>query len=116
MLKSLHLRECLDDLTYYADKGPKRQKMNRYREDLIESLASIVEFDGLETTQDPSPRSSLTLTMYNSQKGVFVQRMLAERVVPLIDDILRLFDTDTRAQSEEYMREYYPSEVMVTKS
>eukprot|EP00537_Pseudo-nitzschia_pungens_P010240 CAMPEP_0172386000 /NCGR_PEP_ID=MMETSP1061-20121228/3606_1 /TAXON_ID=37318 /ORGANISM="Pseudo-nitzschia pungens, Strain cf. pungens" /LENGTH=291 /DNA_ID=CAMNT_0013115223 /DNA_START=52 /DNA_END=927 /DNA_ORIENTATION=- len=133
MLKGLHIRECLDDLTYYYyidnknnknknknnnNKGSKKrtQTMDRYREDLIESLASIVEFDGLETTQDPSPRSSLTLTMYNPQKGLFVQRMLAERIVPLIDDIVSLFDPDTRAQSEYYMREYYPSEVMVKKS
>lgn len=116
MLKGLHIRECLEDLTYYVDKGSKRRQMNQYKEDLIESLASIVEFDGLETTQDPSPRSSLTLTMYNSQKSIFVQRMLAERIVPLIGDIFRLFDPDTRAQSESYLREYYPSEIMVTKS
>ena len=50
MLKGLHLRECLDDLTYYADKSSKKQ-MDQYKDDLIESIASIVEFDGLETTK-----------------------------------------------------------------
>ena len=115
MLKSLHIRDCLEDLTYYVDRSSRRQ-MNQYKEDLIESLASIVEFDGLETTQDNSPRSSLTLTMYNSQKSIFVQRMLAERIVPLIGDIVRLFDPDARAQTEYYMKEYYPSEIISTKS
>ncbi|VEU34529.1 unnamed protein product [Pseudo-nitzschia multistriata] len=115
MLKGLHVRECLDDLVYYVGKGAKRKQMDTYREDLIEALASIVEFDGLETTQDDSPRSSLTLSMYNAQKSLFVQRMLAERIVPLVDDILRLFDPDTRAQSEYYMREYYPSEAIARK-
>jgi len=110
MLKGLHLRECLDDLTYYADKSSKRQ-MNQYREDLIESIASIVEFDGLETTQDDSPRSSLTLSMYNSQKSIFVQRMLGERIVPLTNDILRIFGPDTRQEIEAIMKEFYPSEM-----
>jgi len=113
MLKSLQLRECLDDLTYYVDRSSKR-KMDQYKEDLIESLASIVEFDGLETTQDDSPRSSLTLNMYNSQKSAYVQRMLGERIVPLTDDILRLFGPETRVQTESYMREFYPSEIKTT--
>ncbi len=115
MLKGLHLRECLDDLTFYADKSSKRQ-MAQYKDDLIESIASIVEFDGLETTQDDSPRSSLTLSMYNSQKSIFVQRMLGERIVPLTNDILRLFGSEARAQTEFYMREFYPSEMKVTQS
>jgi len=113
MLKSLQLRECLDDLTYYVDRSSKR-KMDQYKEDLIESLASIVEFDGLETTQDDSPRSSLTLNMYNSQKSMYVQRMLGERIVPLTDNILRLFGPETRVQTESYMREFYPSEIKTT--
>lgn len=112
MLKSLRLRDCLDDLLYYADKKSKRQ-MDKYKDDLIESIASIVEFDGLETTQDDSPRSSLTLTMYNSQKSIFVQRMLSERIVPLTDDIIRLFGPEARAQTEYYMKEFYPSEIKV---
>ncbi len=110
MLKGLNLRECLDDLTYYADKSSKRQ-MAEYKDDLIESIASLVEFDGLETTQDDSPRSSLTLSMYNPQKSIFVQRMLGERIVPLTDDILRLFGPEARAQTEYYMKEFYPSEM-----
>ena len=114
MLKGLRLRDCLEDLKYYANKGSKRQ-MDQYKDDLIESLASIVEFDGLETTQDDSPRSSLTLSMYNAQKSIYVQRMLGERIVPLIDDIIRLFGPEAREQTDYYMREFYPSEMRVTK-
>jgi hypothetical protein len=114
MLKSLYLRECLDDLTYYADKNSKKQ-MDQYKDDLIESIASIVEFDGLETTLDDSPRSTLTLSMYNSQKSIYVQRMLGERIVPLTDDILRLFGPEARVQTDMYMREFYPSEIRSTK-
>ena len=111
MLKGLHIKDCCKDLIFYADKGSKKQ-MTQYSEDLVDALASIVEFDGLETTQDDSPRSSLTLSMYTSQKAIFVQRMLAERIVPLIDDIIKLFSPDAREQSELFMREYYPSEIL----
>eukprot|EP00533_Pseudo-nitzschia_delicatissima_P006105 CAMPEP_0116077452 /NCGR_PEP_ID=MMETSP0327-20121206/73_1 /TAXON_ID=44447 /ORGANISM="Pseudo-nitzschia delicatissima, Strain B596" /LENGTH=224 /DNA_ID=CAMNT_0003567925 /DNA_START=231 /DNA_END=904 /DNA_ORIENTATION=- len=111
MLKGLNLENAWTyDLTYYADKSSKRQ-MAEYKDDLIESIASLVEFDGLETTQDDSPRSSLTLSMYNPQKSIFVQRMLGERIVPLTDDILRLFGPEARAQTEYYMKEFYPSEM-----
>jgi hypothetical protein len=110
MLKGLQLKDCLDDLRFYVDRSSKQQ-MIRFTEDLIEALASIVEFDGLETTQDPSPRSELTLKMFSTQKGVYVQRMLAERVVPLTEDILRLFGPDTKAKTVQVVREFYPKEV-----
>jgi len=112
MLRGLHIKDCLKDLTFYVDRGSKKQ-MAQYKDDLTEALASIVEFDGLETTQDPSPRSSLTLNMYNSQKAIFVQRMLGERVVPLIDDIIILFGPEAKAQSELFIREYYPTEILI---
>jgi hypothetical protein len=87
--------------------------MIQKKDDLIESLASIVEFDGLETTQDSSPRSSLTLSMYTPVKVIYVQRMLSERIVPLIDDIVHLFGEDTMRQSEQFIREYYSSEIII---
>jgi hypothetical protein len=111
MLKTLQLTECLDDLKFYAGRMGSKKQMDEYKIDLIEALASIVEFDGLETTQDPSPRSALTLQMYTDQKGVYVQRMLSERVVPLIDDILRLFGPDAKSQSVDLVAEFYPKEV-----
>jgi hypothetical protein len=110
MLKGLQIKDCLDDLKYYAERSSKKQ-MSQYAEDLVEALASIVEFDGLETTQDPSPRSSLTLGMFNSEKQRYVQRMLAERVVPLTDDILRVFGPDTKARCTSILQEVYPREV-----
>lgn len=106
-LKGLEIKDCLDDLKYYA----KSRQMDNYRDDLIESLASIVEFDGLETTQDPSPRSSLTMGMYNDQKGVFVTRTLTERVLPLTEKIVGFFGPDIRVQCEAYVRQYYPNEL-----
>ena len=114
MLKGLQIKDCLDDLKYYAPStDSKKKKMNQSKDDLIEALASIVEFDGLETTQDPSPRSELTLKMYNPQKGVFVQRMLSERVVSIIDDIFRLYGPDSKSRSIGFVQEYYPKEVPV---
>jgi hypothetical protein len=113
MLKGLQITDCLDDLQYYVDKASRR-KLLLYKDDLIESLASIVEFDGLETTQDPSPRSALTLQMYNPQKATFVRRTLAERIIPLTEDILRLFGPDRKAQSAAFIQEYYPKEALTT--
>jgi hypothetical protein len=98
-------------LKFYAGKISSKKLMDNYQTDLIEALASIVEFDGLETTQDPSPRSALTLQMYTDQKGLFVQRMLAERVAPLTDEIIRLFGPDAKTQAAYNVREFYPKEI-----
>ncbi|KAG7353654.1 hypothetical protein IV203_003009 [Nitzschia inconspicua] len=110
MLKGLQVKDCLDDLRFYVDR-PFKKAITQYSDDLIETLASIVEFDGLETTQDPSPRSELTLKMFTPQKGVYVQRMLAERIVPLTDDIMRLFGPDTKSRTMTVVQEFYPKEV-----
>lgn len=107
-LMSLQITGCLDDLNYYA-KSNKR--VSQLTEDIIEGLASIVEFDGLETTQDPSPRSSLTLGQYNDQKALFVRRMLSERITPLTQELVDYFGPDTRVQCEAYVKDYYPSEL-----
>ena len=105
-LKGLEIKDNLDDLKFYA----KTKRMDQYKDDLIEALASLVEFDGLETTQDPSPRYSLTLGMYNTEKNVYVRRMLTERISPLIDDIVSLFPNELKIQCESYVQEYYPNE------
>lgn len=107
-LVSLQIPECLDDLRFYAKNN---RRVAQIQEDLTESLASIVEFDGLETTQDASPRSSLTMGQFSEQKATFVQRMLADRITPLIDELVNYFGPDTRAQCEGYIRDYYPSEM-----
>jgi hypothetical protein len=113
VLKSLQIRECLTDLQYYAAKNPSNNKKQtaQLAQDLVESLASIVEFDGLETTLDPSPRSSLTLSMYTDTKGNFVNRMLSERIVGLCQDIVRLLGPDTREVCDGYILQYYSSEL-----
>jgi len=80
-------------------------------DDLVESLGSLVEFDGLETTQDPSPRSSLMLSMYNQDKGTFVYRTLTERVIPSCDRFISVFGRRRREFVEEYVRAEYSSEV-----
>jgi hypothetical protein len=113
VLKSLQIRECLTDLQYYAAQNSKKDKKQtaQLAQDLIESLASLVEFDGLETTTDPSPRSSLTLSMYTDTKGNFVNRMLSERIVGLCQDIVRLLGPDTREVCDGYILQYYSSEL-----
>lgn len=125
-LSGLQIRDCLDDLYYYyttnnnnSNKTKKRVRsstIDQYRIDLLEALASIVEFDGLETTQDPSPRSSLTMGMYNAQKAIFVKRMLSERIVPLIDNIIHLFDDGIIQQCVGYIEQYYPTELPPSKT
>jgi hypothetical protein len=107
-LISLQIKECLDDLNFY---GKNNKRIAQISDDIVESLASIVEFDGLETTQDPSPRSSLTLGQYSDQKALYVRRMLSERITPLTQELVDYFGPDTRVQCEGYVKEYYPSEL-----
>jgi hypothetical protein len=106
-LRNLKMKEVLDDLRYYA----KSKKMDQYKDDLIEALASLVEFDGMETTQDPSPRSSLTMSMYNDDKSMYVQRMLSERISPLTEEIVNLFGQESKLLCEGYVVQYYPKEL-----
>jgi len=78
-LGTFQLRECLADAGYWCEELAKtagtkdarrlcRNDLADTAEELVEALASLVEFDGLETTIDPSPRSSLMLGMYTPQK------------------------------------------------
>lgn len=107
-LASLKLRDCLDDLVFYSRSS---RALSGFSDDLIESLASLVEFDGLETTQDPSPRSTLMLNMYNREKEDFVRRMLKERIIPTATAIVGLIDPDVRTRCDAYVIENYPNEV-----
>lgn len=107
-LVSLQIKECLRDLQYYSKNSKRVTQIN---EDIVDSLASIVEFDGLETTLDPSPRSSLTLGQYNDRKALYIRRMLSERIIPLTQELVDYFGPDTRIQCEGYVKEFYPSEL-----
>jgi hypothetical protein len=112
-LNSLQLKDCLNDLVAYAgDQGKQeKRKAQDLQTDLMEALASVVEFDGLETTQDPSPRSSLTMTMYTEDKVKFVKRTLSERVIPTATALTKLYGSDIEAQCVAYVQETYPNEV-----
>lgn len=106
-LATLQFRGCLQDLTYYG----KSRQVSDLAQDLLEAVAAVVEFDGLETTTDPSPRSSLTLSMYNSEKVTYVQRLLSERVVPLATSLANSFEPEVRNQCKAYIASTYPNEV-----
>ena len=120
-LAGLQLKECLKDAEYWSnlqakagDKKDKLAAIQRYAtasEGVVESLAACVEFDGLETTLDPSPRSSLMLGQYTNQKAQFVTRMLKERVIPNCDALVKCFDGEARERSMRYLRENYYSEL-----
>jgi len=115
-LASLELKDCLTDGKWWfarenKDNIRKQSSLDTVAENIVESLASIVEFDGLETTQDPSPRSSLTLSMYKDSKALFIQRVLLERTIPSCDSFLNYFDDETREACEKFIMDNYPIEV-----
>jgi len=110
-LAGTELPSCLQDLEYYG----KSKQVAELRRDFFESLATLVEFDGLDTLTDPSPRSSLTLTQFNNDKAVFVQRMLLERVVPTGNSLVNSFPAESVQQSQAYIQQYYASEVLKTE-
>jgi hypothetical protein len=129
-LAPIQLRECIKDANSWYNEIYKEQindpsltseekanlKKERFflqnaSEDIIESLAAVVEFDGLDNTQDPSPRSSLALSMYNDSKATFVKRLLLERTVTSCDTLVRSFGAEKRIYCEKYIKQIYPSEV-----
>jgi hypothetical protein len=107
-LSTLQLPECLQDLTAVYDVSRSFAETSR---EFYESIASLVEFDGMDTLTDPSPRSSLTLTQFDARKESYVQRILAERVVPLGRRLITAFSSDSVAISERYVQQNYPNEV-----
>jgi hypothetical protein len=107
-LSTLQLPDCLQDLAAVYDASRSFAALSR---EFYESVASLVEFDGMDTLADPSPRSSLTLTQFDAHKEAYVRRTLAERVVPLGRRIIQGFATESVATSERYVQQYYPIEV-----
>jgi hypothetical protein len=106
-LASLELPECLHDLQSYAVS----RQVADLRQDFYESLAAVVEFDGLETLQDASPRSSMTLQQYNRDKAIYVERLLLERVVPVGGQLVNAFGPDVRQTCLTFMEKYYADEI-----
>jgi len=129
-LSSIKLRDCVKDgLSYFNESygrsikdssltseekaNLKKQKIliQDASEEIIESLAAVVEFDGLDNTQDPSPRSSLALSMYSDTKAVFVKRLLLERTVKSCDIFINAFGAEKRLYCERYIKSTYPNEL-----
>ena len=113
-LASLQLPGCLRDLEWHAEQRRQRRESNAVtdlRQAFSEGLASVVEFDGLETLTDPSPRSSLTLSQWNDGKVAYVRRALEELVVPTGNRLLRAFGPDALDRARGFVRQYYASEI-----
>jgi len=126
-LGSIEIRECLKDAEYWYDEyfyknlknesSEQKAVLKKQRvallaasEDIVESLAAVVEFDGLESLQDASPRSSLALSMYNDSKANFIQRTLNERTLVCCDVLVNCFGREERDVCERYIKVNYPSE------
>jgi hypothetical protein len=104
-LSTLQVSGCLEDLEYYSVAA--HDKIQEFRE----ALASIVEFDGLDTLADASPRSSLTLAQYSNGKAALVSRILLERVVPTGRKLVNSYNVDAVSRSDKYIQDYYSSEI-----
>mmetsp|Transcript_13364 Transcript_13364/g.20632 ORF Transcript_13364/g.20632 Transcript_13364/m.20632 type:complete len:305 (-) Transcript_13364:48-962(-) len=131
-LASFQLKECLDDGKYWCTelaktnqlpgqstgelKNGKRfcsNELASISDEIIESLASIAEFDGLDGLDQASPRSSLLISMYDSKKGTFVYRTMVERIIPSCDQYLQLFGNDRLNLCLEFVRSEYPEEMPI---
>lgn len=127
-LASLQLRGCVKDAIAYSNdlykdemKGASSEQKGRLKrekqivddaaEDIIESIAAVVEFDGLDNVKDPSPRSSLALAQYTDAKATYVKRILLERTVPACNTFVRRFGSDKMRFVEGYLAKTYPNEL-----
>lgn len=107
----LKLRSCLEDAGAAKSDAFARERVRQVSSEIVEGLASLVEFDGMDTLTDDSPRSSLTLAQYSDAKGTFVRRVLLEKVEPGCDRFLLLFDGEVVAKCVGYVEKFYPEEV-----
>lgn len=120
-LSSFRLRDCLGDGTTWFFEMQTTDKIQRgssvrggieeIERDIIEALAACVEFDGLETTQDPSPRASLMLSMYNDQKAAYLRRLLDEKVARSCESYISQFSPDLRNRCMDFIRTNYANEL-----
>lgn len=127
-IASFQLKACVKDALFYsneqytqeiktASRGQKgqlkiqKQIVDNAAEDIIESIAAVVEFDGLDNVQDPSPRSSLALAQYTDVKATYVKRILLERTIPACNTFVRGFGTDKMRLVERFVARTYPNEL-----
>lgn len=109
-LAGLQLTGCLNDLEFF------NSDIHATKVEFREALASLVEFDGMDSVLDTSPRSSLTLSQYDDKKRAFCLRVLRERVVPLGQQMLRKFPREALDRAQMYISNVYSSEVPPTVS
>ena len=105
-LSTLQFTGCLHDLV--SSYGLSAQLAQTWRED----IAALIEFDGLDSVLDPSPRSNLTMQQYNDTKRKFVQRQFEERVIPTGQRVMQQFP-ERQARVQEYLQKYYADELLL---
>jgi hypothetical protein len=111
-LASLKLSDCLTDLEWHAMKQKNSQQVTQWKNSFREGLASIVEFDGMDTLVDPSPRSTLTLAQYNDSKNNYVKRSLEELIIPAGNQLMHAFGNEPLAKALSYIQSYYADEIV----
>ncbi len=114
-LTTLQLSGCLLDLEWYSGKNG-RNRVADVCQSFREGLASIVEFDGLDTLTDPSPRSALTMSQYNVDKLKLIRRTLNERIIPDGQTLVVAFGPDVYQRSYGYVQQYYSDEIPIRPS
>jgi hypothetical protein len=113
-LGTLNIPACLADLEWHARQELSKSlagNVEDAKQRFTEGLASIVEFDGLETLTDPSPRPTLTLAQYTDAKALFVVRSFRESVLPASRQLLQSFGTEPLETAQRYIEQYYSSEI-----
>jgi hypothetical protein len=115
-LTTLQLSGCLQDIEWYGARNVQFRR--NYVDDLCtsfrEGLASIVEFDGLDTLTDPSPRSALTISQYNVNKLKLIRRILNERIIPDGKKLVIAFGPEAYQRSNGFIMQYYSSELPIS--
>jgi hypothetical protein len=115
-IATLQLPSCLSDLEWHASQSSDHRRKSEITDLILsfrESLASIVEFDGMDTLTDPSPRSALTMSQYDTKKFVLVQRTLKELVLPTGNHLVTAFGSEAYQQSMSFVQQYYSSETIL---
>ena len=119
ILTTLQLPGCLQDLEWYLINASPQNRKNGWFiggdvcTSFREGLASIVEFDGLDALNDPSPRSALTISQYNIDKLKLVRRTLNERIIPDGQKLAVAFGSEAYERSYGYVQQYHSAEIPV---
>jgi len=123
-LAKFDLRKCLQDgISWFSEMktetastttkrgSNKNSVLQGAAEEIIYALGALVEFDGLDSITDESPRPSLTMTMFSDDKLNYVKRMMNEKLLPSCDLYLNQFSRSTVQSCVEFIENNYPSEI-----